>query len=121
MTLESPFGPLEVVAGDYVHIPRSAPHRWKLTSKDATLLIFECRGGCVIPSNFRNPVGQLKMDAPFTHRDFKRPRGPVAELGKPADGPTDLVVKKVDRFSHHKLQNTPFDVVGWDGFAYPFA
>jgi homogentisate 1,2-dioxygenase len=121
MRLESAFGPLDVVAGDYVHVPRSAPHRWKLRSKNATLLIFECRGGCIIPSNFRNPVGQLKMDAPYTHRDFKRPAGPVAELGKPAEGPTELVTKKVDRFSHHKLRNTPFDVVGWDGFAYPFA
>ncbi len=128
LVLESPFGPLAVTAGDYVHVPRSVVHRWKLGPdgmsagrKSATLLLFECRGGCVIPSNFRNPVGQLKMDAPYTHRDFKRPLGPVATVDHPAEGPTDLIVKKLDRFSFHRLRNTPFDVVGWDGFAYPFA
>lgn len=122
LVLESVFGALPVVAGDYVHVPRSTVHRWKVTSEGgATLLLFECRGGCVIPSNFRNPVGQLKLDAPFTHRDFKRPEGPIASLDRPADGPTDLLVKKLDRFSLHHLKNTPFDVVGWDGFAYPFA
>lgn len=121
LELESVFGPLHVVAGDYVHVPRSTVHRWKLRSKDATLLLFECRQGCVIPSNFRNPVGQLKLDAPYTHRDFKRPQSTVASIDRPAEGPTDLVIKKVDRFSLHRLRNTPFDVVGWDGFAYPFA
>jgi homogentisate 1,2-dioxygenase len=124
LVLESIFGSLRVTAGDYVHVPRSTVHRWKLAPSagaGATLLLFECRGGCVIPSNFRNPVGQLKMDAPYTHRDFKRPEGPLATLDRPADGPTDLVVKKLDRFSRHRLRNTPFDVVGWDGFAYPFA
>ncbi|MBI2391806.1 MAG: homogentisate 1,2-dioxygenase [Deltaproteobacteria bacterium] len=121
LSLESVFGVLEAEEGDYVHVPRSTVHRWKLRSPDATLLLFECRAGCFIPSNFRNPVGQLKLDAPYTHRDFKRPNGPIATLDQPADGPTDLVIKKVDRFSLHRLRNTPFDVVGWEGFAYPFA
>jgi homogentisate 1,2-dioxygenase len=121
LELESSFGRLAVVAGDYVHVPRSCIHRWRVTRGPASLLSFECRGGCVVPSNFRNPVGQLKLDAPYTHRDFKRPEGPIASLDRPATGPTDVLVKKLDRYSMHRLKHTPLDVVGWDGFAYPFA
>ncbi|GAC1351688.1 MAG: homogentisate 1,2-dioxygenase [Polyangiales bacterium] len=127
LELESVFGCLRVVEGDYVHIPRSCIHRWKLHSQDATLILFESRGGCVIPSNFRNPVGQLKLDAPYTHRDFKRPTTPIASFDDArrqehlATAPCDVVVKKLDRFSLHRQRHTPFDVVSWDGFAYPFA
>ncbi|MFI5299216.1 MAG: homogentisate 1,2-dioxygenase [Polyangiales bacterium] len=121
LVLESAFGRIHCVEGDYVHVPRSCVHRWLLKSATANLLLIEARGECVIPSNFRNPVGQLKLDAPYTHRDFKRPEGPVATFDRAPEGPTDLVVKKIDRFSLHRLRMTPFDVVGWEGFAYPFA
>lgn len=123
IVLESAFGRLQAVPGDYVLLPRSAIHRWILKSSEATLISFECRKGCHVPSNFRNPVGQLKLDAPYTHRDFKRPQGPIADLdrGEKITGPTDVVVKKNDRFSLHRMQHTPFDVVGWDGYAYPIA
>ena len=42
------------------------------------MMCFEAHGGVMIPNDFRNPVGQLKMDAPYTHRDFVRPEGPIA-------------------------------------------
>ncbi len=121
LVLVSPFGRLAVTAGDYVHVPRSCVHLWELVSKDAALIVFEARGGCYVPDNFRNPVGQLKLDAPYTHRDFKIPEAPIASFDHAPSGPTELVVKKLDKFSMHHLQYTPLDVVGWDGFAYPFA
>jgi homogentisate 1,2-dioxygenase len=121
LVLESAFGHITAVPGDYVHVPRSLAHRWHTKSEETLALVFETRGGCVIPSNFRNPVGQLKLDAPYTHRDFKRPEGGIVSFDGEPKGPTELVVKKLDRFSMHRLQYTPFDVVGWDGYAYPFA
>ena len=42
------------------------------------MICFEGTGGVMIPKDFRNPTGQLKMDAPYTHRDFVRPEGPIA-------------------------------------------
>ncbi|MBK7396824.1 MAG: homogentisate 1,2-dioxygenase [Myxococcales bacterium] len=120
LELESVFGRQRCVAGDYVHVPRSTIHRWKLLTATAELIVFECRGGCVIPGNFRNPVGQLKLDAPYTHRDFGRPTAPIATLDAVAEGPCDVIVKKGDRFTLHRLAHTPLDVVGWDGYAYPF-
>ena len=118
--LESVCGWLPVSAGDYVWVPRSMIHRWHVTSP-LRMIGFEARGGVMIPSEFRNPVGQLKMDAPYTHRDFVRPEGPIATLDGAPDGPRELLVKKGGAFTRLALARPPMDVVGWDGFVYPWA
>jgi homogentisate 1,2-dioxygenase len=118
--LESPCGWLDVAEGDYVFVPRSLIHRWHIASP-MRAVCFEGRHGVMIPEAFRNPVGQLKMDAPYTHRDFVRPKGPVATLEKDQDGPRMLVAKKAGRFTQYALERPPMDVVGWDGFVYPWA
>ena len=114
-TLESPFGDLDVAAGDYVLVPRSVVHRWKVAER-LTGASFELRGGFHLPTQYRNPVGQLRMDAPYTHRDFKRPA-----LRGPRPGPREVLVKKGDRFLRREPAANPFDVVGWDGTVWPFA
>jgi homogentisate 1,2-dioxygenase len=119
--LESLCGWLDVKAGDYVWVPRSLLHRWHLGGRSARLMCFELHDGLVIPTQFRNPVGQLRMDAPYTHRDFVRPTGPIATFGQVQDGPRELIVKKGDRFTRYGLTRPPMDVVGWDGFVYPWA
>jgi homogentisate 1,2-dioxygenase len=118
--LESPCGWLEVRAGDYVWIPKSMVIRWHVEAP-MRMLGFEARGGVSIPAAFRNPVGQLRMDAPYTHRDFVRPRGPIATPDAALDGPRELLVKKSGAFTRYVLEHPPMDVVGWDGFVYPFA
>jgi homogentisate 1,2-dioxygenase len=119
--LESLCGWLEVKSGDYVWVPRSLIHRWHLKSPSMRMMCFEGAGGVMIPSDFRNPVGQLRMDAPYTHRDFVRPTGPIATPEKIQDGPRELFVKKGGRFARYALERSPMDVVGWDGFVYPWA
>ena len=61
------------------------------------------------------------MDAPYTHRDFVRPEGPLATTDGALDGPNALLVKRSNCFSLHQFSRSPMDVVGWDGFVYPFA
>lgn len=114
-TLETPFGDLAVEAGDYVLVPRGVIHRWRI-AEPLSGIAFELRAGLHLPSQFRNAVGQLRMDAPYTHRDFRRPvfRGP-------RPGPARVLVKKGDRFVLREPLVSPFDVVGWDGFVWPFA
>lgn len=121
--LESSCGWLSVEARDYVWIPRSLIHRWHLGQGPLPLrmMCFEGHGGVMVPSDFRNPVGQLKMDAPYTHRDFVRPSGPIAMPDKVPDGPKELIVKKGFAFTRLLLERSPMDVVGWDGFVYPWA
>lgn len=112
--LESVCGWLPVREGDYVWIPKSMIHRWHVT-KPLRMMCFE--GTLSIPKDFKNSVGQLKMDAPYTHRDFVRPEGPIGVI----DGPKELFIKKGGAFTRLVLERPPMDVVGWDGFVYPWA
>jgi homogentisate 1,2-dioxygenase len=115
--LRSMFGDLRFEKNDYVCVPRCTVHRF---IPDAGVkqhwLNMECRGGVGIPKQWRNPVGQLRMDAPFSHRDFRRPEfaGPVDE------GLREVVVKRGDAFTGYAHETSPLDVVGWDGTVYPW-
>ena len=121
--LESVCGWLDVKAGDYVWVPKAMIHRWHVgQAKDAVrAMVFESRGGFKVPDQFRNPVGQLQMDAPYTHRDFVRPIGPIATPDQVPDGPRELFMKRAGKFQRYALERSPMDVVGWDGFVYPMA
>ncbi len=114
-TLESPFGDLPIRPGDYVLVPRGVVRRFRISSPFEGIL-FELRGGLHVPTQFRNPVGQLRLDAPYTHRDFVRP---VFKGSRP--GPKRILVKKDDAFVERFPLASPFDVVGWDGTVWPFA
>lgn len=116
-TLRSVFGDLAFTRGDYVCVPKGTLHRFVPDAGEQAWLSIECKGGVGLPPRYRNAVGQLKMDAPYSHRDFKRPAfvGPVEEHLR------DVVVKRGDRFFAFRARATPLDVVGWDGAVYPFA
>ena len=118
--LESPCGWLAVKAHDYVWVPKAMVHRWHV-ERPMRMLGFEAHAGVRVPAVFRNPVGQLRMDAPYTHRDFVRPAGPIATFAGAHEGPRELIVKKAGAFTRYALENPAMDVVGWDGFVYPFA
>jgi homogentisate 1,2-dioxygenase len=119
--LESPCGWLDVKKDDYVWVPKALIHRWHLGPAPFRAMLFEATGGVRVPEQFRNPVGQLRMDAPYTHRDFVRPKGPIATVERAPEGPRELFVKRAGRFQRYALERSPMDVVGWDGFVYPFA
>ena len=114
-TLESPFGSLAFGTGDYVLVPRGVVHRFRL-DRPMEGIVLELRGGLHLPPAFRNPVGQLRMDAPYSHRDFRRP-----VLRGASSGPKSVLVKKGDRFVRRVPSTDPFAVVGWDGTVWPFA
>lgn len=117
-TLRSWLGDLDFRPLDYVFVPRGLLHRFELEpSAEHRWLVIESKSGLGIPAGFRNAAGQLRMDAPYSHRDF---RGPV--LAEPRDeGIRRWVVKRGDAFSASVLPRSPLDVVGWDGAVYPFA
>jgi len=114
-TVETPFGDVPFRAKDYLLVPRGVVARFRISSPFEGIL-FELRGGLHVPKEFRNPIGQLRMDAPYTHRDFVRPA-----FKGPRPGPKRILVKKDDRFVERFPATSPFDVVGWDGAVWPFA
>jgi len=117
-SLKSPFGNLVFRSGDYVCVPRGTPYRFVPDGElEQAWLSIECKKDVGIPRHYRNAIGQLRMDAPYSHRDFRRPL-----LPEPSDdGIRGLVVKRNDAFSGFELCHSPLDVVGWDGTVYPFA
>jgi homogentisate 1,2-dioxygenase len=114
--VRSVFGDLAFGPGDYVCIPKGTVHRLVLDGDDLEAFAIECTG-VGIPKQWRNEVGQLRMDAPYCHRDFRRPEfvGPMDE------GFRELVVKRHGVRHHFRYEHSPLDVVGWDGTVYPWA
>jgi len=117
--LKTQFGDLRFRENDYVHLPRGLLHRFlpDLSRAQAWLLIESTGGAIGIPRQYRNEIGQLRMGAPYGHRDF---RGP--EFSGPSDeGIRQLVVKRGGAFFGFRYAHSPLDLVGWDGTYYPVA
>ena len=116
--LESPQGELPFAAGDYVVIPRGILHRYRLVAGPFRLLILETADSVRTPARYRNEHGQLLEIAPFSERDIRRPETLVT---RDEAGRFRVVVKREDRLTELAVERHPFDVVGWDGFYYPWA
>jgi homogentisate 1,2-dioxygenase len=120
--LESSFGRLEVTAGDYVVIPTSVLHRWVLAQGESVRLFFiESRGHIGPPSRYLSKTGQFLENAPYCERDLKVPTE-LVEVDDAAhpDG-VDVLIRNRNGMTRHTFAHHPFDVVGWDGCAYPYA
>ncbi|MFQ5502025.1 MAG: homogentisate 1,2-dioxygenase [Phycisphaerae bacterium] len=119
---ETLFGILPFREHDYVLIPRGTPYRIHWDGDAPEFLVFEARGFIDIPNEYRNRHGQITMYAPFTPRDFRVPETLLAydvrNHGKP---PHKLVVKREGVLTVHLHEHFPYEIVGWDGCAYPFA
>jgi homogentisate 1,2-dioxygenase len=115
--LRSLLGDLRFAAGDYVYVPRGLVHRFVLDDVPQYWLSIEALGGLGLPKQWRNEVGQLRMDAPYCHRDFRTPQfvGPLDE------GLHTVLVKRGGAFHAFAHAGSPLDVVGWDGSVYPWA
>jgi homogentisate 1,2-dioxygenase len=116
--LESPFGSIVFSAGDYLIIPRGILHRYRFASEKRLLLIIESAGYVRTPRRYRNEYGQLTENSPYSERDI---RGPQSLETHDAKGEFKLIVKKANTLSEMTLAFHPFDVIGWDGYYYPWA
>lgn len=115
--LRSGLGDLRYTSDDYIVVPKGVIHRFVPDEGVAQYMLHvECRSALGLLKQWRNETGQLTMDAPYCHRDFTRPdfQGPMDE------GIREILVKQDDAFHGFALQNSPLDVVGWDGTVYPF-
>lgn len=128
MRVESPFGVLDAVAGDYVVIPTSTIHRLVPTGDEPTrLLAVEAAGHIGPPKRYLSVRGQFLEHAPYCERDVRGPDTPLLVDGEEVE----VLVKHRSRaagpggsgtaWTRHVYANHPFDVVGWDGHMYPWA
>jgi homogentisate 1,2-dioxygenase len=116
--LETTFGTLPYRAHDYVVIPRGTTYRFRPAPGDEQLwLTFHTPGEIETPNRYRNRYGQLLEHAPYSQRDFHPPAELVChrEAGQP-----ELVVRVRGGYQRFGLDYHPLDVVGWDGYVYPY-
>ena len=116
--LHTEYGVLPFSQGDYLVVPRGVMYRFEALSEDHRFLVIESTSPVETPRRYRNEFGQLLEDAPFSERDIRRPqwRDPIDRQDQET-----LVVKSGDVFTSYTLTHHPFDVVGWDGYLYPWA
>ena len=115
--LETQFGNLPIIPGDYLVIHRNIMHRYHFT-KPAKLLVMESRGYVRTPSRYRNDYGQIVEGAPYSERDFRIPRELVTNDER---GDFAIITKQYNGLTEHILDHHPCDVIGWDGMFYPWA
>jgi len=116
-TLESQFGSLAFRAGDYLVIPFGVTWQITLTTSEARFFTIEAPSQIEPPKRYRNEYGQLLEHAPYCERDIRLPENLETHT---ENGEFEVRVKVRDTLSRHILDHHPFDVVGWDGFLYPW-
>jgi homogentisate 1,2-dioxygenase len=116
--VESPFGALEVSAGDYVIIPTSVIYRL-VPAGDAPVrvLAMEATGHIGPPKRYLSVRGQFLEHAPYCERDVRGPSSPLLVDGENVE----VYVQHRRGWTRLVYANHPFDVVGWDGHLYPWA
>jgi homogentisate 1,2-dioxygenase len=114
---DSIFGPMQYGPGDYIVIPVGTTWRLQHDGSEQRILWLESSSEIEPPKRYRNDYGQLLEHSPYSQRDIRVPADadPRREAG-------DFVVhvKARGRITAYHYRRHPFDVVGWDGYLYPF-
>ncbi|NBW39189.1 MAG: homogentisate 1,2-dioxygenase [Cytophagia bacterium] len=116
--LISQFGKLEIRQGDYVVIPRTVIYKLEFEEGPLRLLIIESASPIETPNRYRNELGQLLEHAPYCERDIRPPHELVTDRSK---GDFLMKIKKQGYLHHYMYDYSPLDLVGWDGFLWPYA
>jgi homogentisate 1,2-dioxygenase len=110
------FGDLKYNKGDYVVIPKGVIYNIKYVKK-TKMLVVESSSPINSPEKYRNKFGQLLESSPYCERDIN-----VPNLNKPIDKEGNFLIKVrlEDGIQDYIYNHHPFNVVGWDGYYYPW-
>lgn len=116
--LRTHLGNLDFKYGDYLLIPRGTIYKIEFDSEINRLFIVESRRPIYTPKKYRNFFGQLQEHSPFSERDIRQPQ----ELETYNENGDFLIkIKKQGEIFDMIYASHPFDVVGYDGYNYPYA
>lgn len=116
-TLRTFLGNIRFEYGDYLVIPRGMIYQIEFDTTDNRLLYAESFHPIYTPKRYRNWFGQLLEHSPFCERDYKLPEHLETYDEK---GEFLIKVKKQGQLHHMVYASHPFDVVGWDGYNFPY-
>lgn len=116
--LKTQLGNIDFAYGDYLVIPRGMIYQLHFNDENNRLFIVQSFHPVYTPKRYRNWFGQLLEHSPFCERDIRPPHAlePIDEKGDFL-----IKIKKQDTLYNYVYANHPFDVVGWDGYNYPYA
>ena len=114
--VETMFGTITYRPGDYVTIPIGTIYR-VIPNEDTKILFIESFSQITTPRRYRNEYGQMLEHSPFCERDF---RGPETLETYDEKGEFEVITKSRGYMHSHILGHHPLDVVGWDGYLYPW-
>ena len=116
--LKTMYGNIDFAYGDYLVIPRGTIYQIHFANENNRLFIVESFSPIRYPKKYLGKYGQLLEHSPYCERDIRTPQPVEAH-----DASGDYLIKTKKRgvlygihYGHH-----PFDVVGWDGYCYPYA
>jgi homogentisate 1,2-dioxygenase len=117
--LETIFGSLPYREGDYLVVPRGTTYRVAAAPGEQRFLVVEAFGGPLQPpKRYRNAFGQLLEHSPYCERDLHAPTElPLHE----ERGEYEVRVKVNGEVMAYTFDFHPLDLVGWDGFLYPYS
>jgi len=116
--VRSMYGQIPFSYGDYIVIPRGTIYQLEFTDTTNRLLIIESSTPVTTPNRYRNKYGQLMEHAPFCERDIRKPQSLESH---DREGQFLFYIKKQDMLYPYHYHYHPFDVIGWDGYVYPYA
>ena len=116
--LRTHLGNIDFKYGDYLLIPRGVIYQINFDTEENRLFIVESRRPIYTPKRYRNWFGQLLEHAPFCERDIRKPQELETHNEK---GDFLIKIRKQDEIFDMIYATHPFDVVGYDGFNYPYA
>ena len=115
--IQTMFGTITYRKGDYIMIPIGTIYK-VVPNDDTKFLIVESNSQLTTPRRYRNEYGQMLEHSPFCERDF---RGPENLETYDEKGEFTVLTRARGNLYKHVLTHHPFDVVGWDGYLYPWA
>lgn len=116
--LRTMLGNLDFSYGDYLVVPRGMIYKIDFDTEDNRLFIVESHRPVYTPKQYRNWFGQLLEHSPFCERDIRRPEELETNNEK---GEFIIKIKKKDEIFEMVYASHPFDVIGYDGYNYPYA
>lgn len=116
--LETLFGTLTFREGDYLVLPRGTIYRVVCSAGPSRLLVIESASAIEPPRRYRNEYGQMLEHAPYCERDIRVPESLDTQV---ANGSFEVRIKARGELTAYAYEFHPLDVVGWDGFVYPWA
>ncbi|MCA0989643.1 homogentisate 1,2-dioxygenase [Guptibacillus algicola] len=115
--IETMFGEISYEPGDYVLIPIGTIYRVIPEDNQNRWLVIEATSAITTPRRYRNEYGQLMEHSPFCERDIS---GPERLHTYDEKGDFEVVTKARGSLHRHVFDHHPLDVVGWDGYLYPW-